>query len=184
MQNITITTNGVLKLLQNLSPRKACGPDNISPQVIKELVDIIADPLTCIFQKSLNEQQVPKGWRHATITPVFKEGQKYDCANYHPTSLTCITSKLMKHIICSNIMKHAKNNGILYLLQHSFWDECSCETQLLEFVHNVAGNMQQGLQTEVCVLDFSKAFDKVGHQRLIEKLNWYGICGKTNGWIM
>ncbi len=183
MQDITITTNGVLKLLQNLNPGKACGPDNISPRVLKELADIIADPLTRIFQKSLNEQQVPKDWRHATVTPVFKKGQKYDCANYRPISLTCIASKLMEHIICSNIMKHAKDNDILYPLQHGFREERSCETQLLEFVHDVAGNMQQGLQTDVCVLDFSKAFDKVGHQRLIEKLNWYGIGGKTNGWI-
>ena len=43
--------------------------------------------------------------------------------------------------------------------------------------------MQNGLQTDVCVLDFSNAFDKVGHRRLIEKLKWYGIQGRTNAWI-
>ena len=43
--------------------------------------------------------------------------------------------------------------------------------------------MQDGFQTDVCVLDFSKAFDKVGHQRLVEKLRWYGIDGEANRWI-
>ena len=67
--------------------------------------------------------------------------------------------------------------------QHGFRDRRSCETQLLEFVQDIVTNMQDGLQTDVCVLDFSKAFDKVGHQRLVEKLKWYGIQGNVNHWI-
>jgi len=43
--------------------------------------------------------------------------------------------------------------------------------------------MQQGLQTDLCILNFSKAFDKVGHNRLIEKLKWYGIDCEVNAWI-
>ena len=50
-------------------------------------------------------------------------------------------------------------------------------------VNGVANNMQLGLQTDVCVLDFSKAFDKVGYKRLVEKLKIYGIDGETNIWI-
>ena len=89
----------------------------------------------------------------------------------------------MEHIICSNIMKHSRFHEILYALQHGFLEGRSCETQLLEFVQDISNNMQDGLQSDVCVLDFSKAFDKVGHQRLLEKLRWYGIGGETNGWI-
>ena len=47
----------------------------------------------------------------------------------------------------------------------------------------IVTNMQDGAQSDVCVLDFSKAFDKVGHQRLVEKLKWYGIRGSVNHWI-
>ena len=50
-------------------------------------------------------------------------------------------------------------------------------------VNDVVNNMQKGLQTDLCVLDFSKAFDKVGHSRLIQKLEWYGINGTVNSWI-
>ena len=51
-------------------------------------------------------------------------------------------------------------------------------TQLLEMVHDVVNNMQLGLQTDICVLDFSKAFDNVRHKRrLVEKLRMYGIDG-------
>ena len=43
--------------------------------------------------------------------------------------------------------------------------------------------MQNGGQTDVLIMDFSKAFDKVGHQRLIKKLDYYGVRSKTRDWI-
>ena len=59
MPDIHISVEGVLKLLRNLKPNKASGPDNIGPRVLKELADIIADPLTRIFRRSLQDSQVP-----------------------------------------------------------------------------------------------------------------------------
>ena len=38
-------------------------------------------------------------------------------------------------------------------------------------------------QTDVLVMDFSKAFDKVGHGRLLHKLGHFGIRGRTQIWI-
>ena len=80
-------------------------------------------------------------------------------------------------------MSHADRNNILYPLQHGFRSKRSCETQLLEIVDDVSSNMSSGKQTNVLVMDFSKAFDKVSHSLLIHKLNHYGIRGKTNTWI-
>ena len=183
MPAIDITVPGVMKLLQNLKPGKAAGPDSVSPRVLKELAVVVADPLTRIYRKSLSEGRVPSDWKHALVAPIYKKGQRYDPANYRPISLTCIASKVMEHVICSGLMRHATENGIFYSLQHGFRDRRSCETQLLEFVQDIVTNMQDGLQTDVCVLDFSKAFDKVGHRRLIKKLEWYGVGGSVSHWV-
>ena len=56
----------------------------------------------------------------------------------------------------------------------------SCETQLLEFIDDVTKNMANSVQTNVLIMNFSKAFDKVSHNLLTHKLNYYGIEGKTN----
>ena len=88
----------------------------------------------------------------------------------------------MEHIVVSNLMKHANRNNILYHLQYGFREKKSCETQLLEFVHDLACDMQGGGQTVVLIMDFSKAFDKVGHQGLI-KLDSHGVQDKTRDWI-
>lgn len=72
---------------------------------------------------------------------------------------------------------------VLYPLQHSFREMRSCKTQLLEFVSDILNNMVNGVQTDILIMDFSKAFDKVSHSKLTLKLHHYGIRGKTNRWI-
>ena len=111
-------------------------------------------------------------------TPVFKKGNKCDASNYRPISLTCICGKLLEHIITSHIMNHGEINKILCPLQHGFRKDRSCETQLVEFT----SNLENGKQTDVLVMDFAKAFDKVHHSLLVHKLYHYGIRGNPNKW--
>ena len=59
----------------------------------------------------------------------------------------------------------------------------SCETQHLEFTDEVSTNLEEGKQSDVLVMDFGKAFDKVWHSLLLHKLHHYGIQGETNRWI-
>ena len=80
-------------------------------------------------------------------------------------------------------MKHFDYNKILYDLQHGFRAKRSCETQLTMFVEELHQNMNAGKQTDAILFDFSKAFDKVSHEKLIYKLHGYGIRGKTLTWI-
>ena len=89
----------------------------------------------------------------------------------------------MEHIIASGLTKHLNQNNILYDLQHGFRDRRSCETQLLQLIEDLARNMTEGKQTDLILLDFSKAFDKVNHLKLLYKLQVHGVQGKTLGWI-
>mgnify|MGYP001799691788 CR=1 FL=1 len=89
----------------------------------------------------------------------------------------------MEHVLTSSIMKHVNRNDILYHLQHGFREGRSCKTELVELVHHLDNNMQNGGQSDLLIMDFSKAFDRFGHQRLLLKLAHYGVRGKTNCWI-
>ena len=80
-------------------------------------------------------------------------------------------------------MKHSDVNTILSPFQHGFRRNRSCETQLLQFTTDIAKILAADNQTDVLVMDFSKAFDKVGHGRLLHKLGHYGIRGRTQRWI-
>ena len=65
--------------------------------------------------------------------------------------------------------------------QHGFRKDHSFETQLLLMVEDLARNIDNGDQMDMLILDFSKAVDKVPHERLMVKLKYYGINGKTVG---
>ena len=69
--------------------------------------------------------------------------------------------------------KHFTELDILYDLQHGFRENRSCDTQLIMFADDLAKNMQIGKQTDLILLDFSKAFDKVAHETLLLKLYQY-----------
>ena len=183
MENINITEKGVLQLLESLKVHKASGPDKISARVLKQLAPVISSILTTIYKRSYETGEIPQDWRSADVTPVYKKGKKSDPANYRPISLTSIPCKLLEHIITSAVMKHGKRNDILYDLQHGFRDKRSCESQLLGFIDDVVNATHNGQQSDVVVMDFSKAFDKVSHHLLVDKLSRYGIQGHTNRWI-
>ncbi|MEG7522268.1 MAG: reverse transcriptase domain-containing protein, partial [Chromatiales bacterium] len=92
--------------------------------------------------------------------------------------------KLMEHVQVSNLMKHVEKNNIFYILQHGFRKGLACETQPLEFLDHLTSNLQNNHQIDTLIMDFSKAFDKVSHSRLIYKLQHYGVQGKANAWIL
>lgn len=183
MSPINISVQGVDKLLTGLNPNKASGPDEISPRLLKELHSQVAPILTHIFQLSLDTGIVPDDWKHAVISPVYKKGDKSKASNYRPISLTCIASKLLEHIIVSNMMSYFDANNVLSPKQHGFRSKHSCETQLIGFSQEIADSLDQGQQTDVIVMDFSKAFDKVDHHKLVHKLKRLGIDNKVTSWI-
>ena len=83
-------------------------------------------------------------------------------------------------VIVSNINKHLAFESILADCQHGFRSRRSCETQLVLFYHDLVSNLDRALnrdqkQTDVIIMDFAKAFDKVTHRRLLYKLEYYVI---------
>ena len=183
MPDISIAAEGIDKLLVCLNPHKAAGPDKFKPIVLQTLHKELAPILQLIFQRSLDTGKLPDIWKEANVSPIFKKREKCDPSNYRPISLTCVLCKVLEHIVASSVAKHFTELDILYDLQHGFREKRSCETQLIMLVDELAKNMQMGKQTDLILLDFRKAFDKVAHEKLILKLHQYGIRGDTLNWI-
>ena len=170
MEDTEVCKKGVIKLLQNLRPKKATGQDSIPAYVLKIRAKELSPVLKNICQRSLDAGQVPPDWKEARVVPIFTKGDKHQPANYRPISITC---KVIEHIIHSSVMKYFDLHHILTDAQHGFWKKRSCETQLLVTIHDIAKNLALGDQVDVILFDFSKAFDKVLHQRLLYKLHYY-----------
>ena len=183
MPDISISFKGVHKLLSELKIHKTAGPDSISPRLLRKVADSIAPARIRIYQASLDTGTVPTDWRTANIVPIFKKGDKSKASNYRPVSLTDICSKMLEHIIHSNVMDHLTYYNILSDSQHGFRARRSCEKQLVVTIQELAKTQSEGKQIDAMLLDFSKAFDKVPHTRLLLQLDHYGIRGNTLQWI-
>ena len=103
---IKIEQMGLEKQLRQVNPKKAYGIDSIPNRILKECAEPIAPILQIILQQSLDTGDLPKDWRDANISNIFKKGDKHLPENYRPVSLTSITSKILEHIICRHLLKH------------------------------------------------------------------------------
>jgi hypothetical protein len=183
IETLEITTAGIEKLLHDLNPSKASGPDNIPNRILKECSVELAPLLAALFNQSIATGELPNDWTTANVTPVFKKGNKSDPSNYRSISLTSVLCKSLEHVIHRHIMFHLERHHVLTDCQHGFRKNIGCDTQLLITVDDIAKSIEKGKQIDAILLDFSKAFDRVPHQRLLLKLKHYGITGNIYNWI-
>ena len=90
--------------------------------------------------------------------------------NYRPVSLTSTVCKLVEKIIADYLWELWESTDWLFNFQHGYRKGHSCETQLLGFCQEIADSMDEGIEVDAIIVDLSKAFDKVDHDRLLEKM--------------
>ena len=181
--SIETTEEEVYKLLSSLDISKSAGPDGIHPRFLQELKDSLTTPITIIFNKSLQEATVPTDWKSAKVVPIFKKGSRASVGNYRPVSLTSVLCKLLEKIIRDRVENHLACHNLLSPYQYGFRKGRNCTTQLLTAMDSWTKSVNDGIDTDIILLDFAKAFDKVPHTHLINKLHHYGIQGNVKLWI-
>jgi hypothetical protein len=181
--DVVINEEVVLKKLKNVNASKAPGADNISPALLAGAAEALAMPLSLLFQSSLDLGVVPEGWRVANVVPIFKKSAKSKAGNYRPVSLTSQVGKVFESILRDALNAHFDSFQLISDSQHGFSRGKSCLTNLLVYLEDVTSMLDSGRAVDVVYLDYAKAFDKVPHKRLVDKLRALGVDDKVLRWV-
>lgn len=171
----------IFKELLSLKFSYNFGPDKVPSNILINCADGFSIPLTILFNKSLQLGYFPKLWKDSFIIPFYKSGPKADITNYRGIAKLSYIPKLFEKIITDHLCFQVSN--IISPYQHGFQKGCSTMTNLLHLTTVIYRGFREQLQTDVIYTDFSKAFDKVNHLLLVQKLRLLGFTDISSKWI-
>src|SRR6201990_502230 len=175
MPIIRISSKDVTSALSELNTKKAYGPDDIPPVVLKTCASKLAPCLGKLFRLCLSTSTFPSCWKRALIQPVPKKGDPFQPSNYRPISLTSVLSKVFESILNRKIWKHLNSSNLISDRQYGFRKERSTG-DLLSLLSDSWSSALRGFGESFAVaLDISKAIDRVWHKALISKLPSFEI---------
>ena len=173
----------VRKKLESLKTAKSPGPDQVHPRVLKELAEVLSEPISIILNMSFESATLPDNWKTAHISAIHKKGSKHLPENYRPVSLTSVVAKLAESFIRETIMVHMRDNKLFSKKQFGFLGGRSTVLQLLVVLDQWTQILDAGGFVDILYFDFMKAFDKVPHIGLLKTVERYGISGLLYDWI-
>lgn len=151
-----------IKIITALNNSKAKDIYGIDSNFLKLHKEVLAPPLTHLVNSSLKNSIVPKAWKVAIITPVFKAGNKSDLNNYRPISILPVTSKVIGKWGSTQIIEFLSSSQTPpHPMQFGFCPHHSTETALVMFMEKI--------KYHLVYLDLKRAFDTVSHQVLLSK---------------
>ena len=180
---IEITPQLVTDAIKDLSTGAAPGPDKFPALLLKNCCGELSPKLAELWTTSFESGEIASIFKRQTVVPIYKGGNKGEPANYRPVSLTSHLIKVMERIVRRQLMDYVEEANLIPSVQHGFRSGRSCLTQLVQHVEDIMSDLEQGANADVIYIDLSKAFDKVDHRRLLEKLKKYGVGGKLLKWL-
>ena len=183
ISGIEFSEEDIISAIDEIDPESATSDGDIPAKILKFCKRPLSHALFKLWKCSYEVGKIPQVYKEQFITPVYKKGNKTEPANYRPVSLTSHVIKVFERIIRKNLVDFLEKNNLFSSKQHGFRKGRSCLTQLLQHMDFLFQNYLDNSETDVIYLDYAKAFDKVDHSILLEKMKAYGIEGKVYTWI-
>ena len=127
--------------------------------------------------------QFPSVLKIAKVIPIHKKQSKVDYANYRPISLLSNIEKIIEKLMYKRLSNFLDINNLIYSLQFGFRQNHSTAHALINPTVSIRQTLDEGSFEYGIFVDLQKAFDNVDHKILLQKLEYFGICGVCNDWF-
>lgn len=150
------------------------GNDGLPSFILRDCAGVFAKPLCYLFNLALQTSTFPKCWKIAKLCPVFKNGDVHLIENYRPIAIIDNFAKVFEMCLYSYIYSQIKSQ--LSIAQHGFVSKRSTVTNLTVFTECVSECLDKNTQCDAIFTDLSKAFDRIDHSILVQKLDRIGFA--------
>uniref|UniRef100_A0A8C7NVK1 Reverse transcriptase domain-containing protein n=1 Tax=Oncorhynchus mykiss TaxID=8022 RepID=A0A8C7NVK1_ONCMY len=172
----------VLKELKHLDPYKSAGLDNLDPLFLKLSAEIVATPITSLFNLSFVSSEILKDWKADAVIPLFKGGDTVDPNCYRPISILPCLSKVFESQFIKQITDHFESHHTFSAMQSGFRAGHGCTSATRKVLNNITAIDKRHYCVAVFI-DLAKAFDSVNHNILIGRLDSLGFSNDCLAWF-
>lgn len=184
LTDVPISPECVYRKLNKLDVNKASGPDGIPNLLLKNCAVELTLVLTYLFRLSISTSKLPKIWKSAYVTPVYKrKGDRSSPSSYRPISLTSCIGKTLESIVNNRLMTFLLENSLISENQFGFLPKHSTLDQLALDYHTWLKAVEKKETCLAAFLDLSSAFTSVPHEAILHKLPMLGVHGRILAWI-
>ena len=166
-----------------MNSKTASGIDNLSARILSYAAPIIAPVITRIINLSITTSTVPKRWKCARVTPLFKGGISNEMNCYRPISILPLLSKVLERHVFDEFYSFLATFNLLSQQQSGFRKNRSCQSLLIKITDYLLNNMDKGKIIGLTMIDLRKAFDLVDHATLLQKLTLDGLDDNAISWF-
>lgn len=178
-----VTDSEIYNISMSLKNSKTSGHDAIITKIIKLNAMKLSIPLSHIINLSFEQGYFPDQLKLSIVKPLFKKGDKRDPGNYRPITIIPILSKIFEKAMYIRLNNFFTKHNILHPHQYGFRKGSSTSLACFDLVKYVSESLNNRTPIISIFLDMSKAFDFVSHQKLLHKLENYGVRGKAYEWL-
>lgn len=180
--DFAIVDESVLKDVLFSLPNKS-SPDEIPANILKTIFEEIKYPLLNIINLSLETGEIPKNMKLSTVVPLRKISGTKKVEQFRPVNMLPTTAKILEKIVYCQLLNYVEMNNIFYEYQSGFRKNYNCETAFQYILNEWKEKSDNNMFTVVVFLDLKRAFETINREKLIKKLENYGLSGIVLKWF-
>ena len=178
-----INKKEVEEIITNLDVNKQPGKDGIRVKDLKNVCRGISQLIADLINESIKSGRVPEELKISIVKPIYKKGDHLLYSNYRQIHLLSIIEKIFEIAVAKHFKNYIDEFKIINVMQFGFQKGKSTSDLLVSFSEHINANLNDNLHTIALFADFTKAFDTINHNILLEVLQNIGIRGPLLNWF-